>query len=171
MVKSEFVFQTKKYIKNKYKQNKSQFTLCIILTAILFGTGLFCLIFFRNKEKIILGIISLVLTPFPLVTYNFWLRLYIKNKISNKFGNNFISSFTFYNLYFTHEIIKDGISTVTEYKYEHLSVVKHKEFFALDYKDKQNKIYFEDSVFFDDITKGDELKLEKTFREQRVLIN
>ena len=171
MVKSEFKFQTKKYIKNKYKQNKSQFVFCIILTAALLVTGLFCLIFFKTTEKRVIGIISLILLPFPLVTYNLWLQLYIRNKITRRFGNNFISSFTFYNLYFTHEIIKDGEKTETEYKYEHLTVVRHNEFFALEYKDKENKIYFEDSVFFEDITKGDELKLEKYFREQRVLLN
>lgn len=171
MVKSEFRFETKKYIKNKYKQNQSQFVFCLILSIILLGTGLFCLLFFHTLEKRVIGIISLVLIPFPIIAYNLWLQLYIKNKISKKFGDNFISSFTFYNLYFTHEIIKDGEKTETEYKYENLKVTRHKEFFALEYKDKVNKIYFEDSVFFEDITKGDDLKLEKYFRDQHVLLN
>lgn len=171
MVKSEFRFQAKKYVKNKYKQNQSQILFCVILTAVLFFTGLFCLVFYKTFEKKIIGIISLILVPFPLVTFNLWLRLYIKNKISKKFGKDFISSFTFYNLYFTHEITKNGITTLNDYKYEFLTVVKHKEYFALTYKDKANKIFFEDSVFFEDIIKGNELKLEKTFRDQHVLTN
>ena len=169
MVKSQFRFEIKNYTKHKYQQNYAQIIFCIFLTVILLFTGIICLVFFKTLEKRIYGIISLILTPIPLVVYNIWIWLYIKKKTETTFSKDFVSTFCFYNLYFTHEVKKNGETEFNRYEYTHLKVSRHKEYFALEYEDKENGIYFDDSVFFENIVKGDDLKLEKTFREQGVL--
>ncbi len=170
MVKSEFKFEIKNYTKHKYKQNYMQIIFCIFLTAVLLLTAIICLIFFKTTEKKVIGAICLLVSPVPLSAYFVWLNLYIKDKLLNTFSKDFVSSFCFYNLYFTHEVTKNGNTQLNRYEYCNLKVFKHKEFFALEYEDKELNIYFDDSVFFEDIVKGDALKLEKTFREQGVLI-
>ncbi len=170
MVKSQFKFEIKSYTKHKYKQNSLQIIFCVFLTVILFFTALICLVFFNSIEKKVVGVIGLISTPFPLITYNIWLRLYIKKKTQTTFSKDFVSTFCFYNLYFTHEVTKNGVTELKRYEYANLKASRHKEYFALEYEDKELGIFFDDSIFFENIVKGDELKLEKTFREQGVLM-
>lgn len=169
MVKSQFRFNEKKYTKNKLKQNTIQIFFCCILTAILIICTLICFFKYNSADKKFVGYLCLIAIPIPLTSYLIWLKIYVKHKMKTTFSKDFISTFCFYSLYFTHEITKNGNVCCNKYDYKNLKVWKHKEFFTLEYWDKENKIYFDDFVFFENIIKGDELKLEKTFREQGVL--